>query len=189
MKRSFIKASKQSLIQNSQCRSPVDLDNKELIQFLRFGKTKKRSQTRQVRREYVLRSTKKHSFKTKTKDRKRANSIQIEPSKDLKSLIKKNKQFTKTKTVKKKSKTVKRVMTKNAEDTHLLGCINRKHFSFCETLKKHLNLYFRFHDMEKYAKQVKRRVKDNPMAQNNLIDVLKKHAFHNPALLNDLNRI
>ena len=157
-------------------RNTVDMQNAELIAFLRSGKLDRSSRSVSDESQTV-----KAAKKRKTVDR--AALGKIRPSKTLSDIVKANKAFKSTTKRADKPGTVQ----KTYAPVVTVEKVDCKHY--CQSFKQNVQMFHKFADAERFTKELKKKLRRDPTAHNRVADVLKKHAFHNINLLNDLKRI
>lgn len=153
-----------------------DMQNTELISFLRSGRIQVSLNTRSERN---------FTMPKKEKRKKGQSTIlsKVSPSKTLLNLVKTNEALRSTikKPLKQKHMNVAVI---HKIETNKGDCAH-----FCQTFKQHIDMFNKFSNAERFGSHLKKKLTHDPSVHHRLIDVLKKHAFHNINLLNDLKNI
>lgn len=162
----------------SQSHAGVDgrtLQNGELIEYLRGARVEQDSRLTESRRSTA-------PVKKKVESNKNARLLKVSMGKTLKSLVDTNKAFSTT-----TKKHVKRETKRYENNTVNMYGGDCKHY--CHTFKQQIDMFHKFSNADKFARQLRKKLATDSTAHYRVADVLKKHAFHNINLLNDLKNI
>lgn len=154
-----------------------DLQNGELITFLRSGRLI------QEPKPAVTRSSTQPLKKKNKQTVENTRLLMVSPSKTLENIVKANKAFRKTVKRSVKPSTTKHTLI------HEIDVLKGDCKHYCQSFRQHIDMFYKFSNADKFANQLRKKMANDPSVHYRVADVLKKHAFHNINLLNDLKNI